>query len=174
MSMRRSLRAGIVLAGVAAASLTGGAAYASMTSITATATDTIAAHTSGGVFLSSTGGVNTPIVSMSLPQGHYVISANGNLVNFGPSDYTRCSIVVNGVQIAATSTVVGDSNQSGNVGPSDLLSTVALTGGVKVGSAGATATLQCEHDYTNGAAPYFDNAGDMWAHRTSSLSVQSF
>jgi hypothetical protein len=170
MFTKKARRLGLIASAAAVATLAGGSAYASLTTVSATATDTIAVH-GGGTFLPSTGGVETPILQMQLPQGKFVLTAAGNLVNFGPSDYTRCQIVVNGTQIAATSAAVGDSNQPGNIGPSDLLSTVNLVGGATVGTGGALATLQCEHDNSNGAQPYFDNVGSMWAHRTGSLLV---
>jgi hypothetical protein len=172
MFSKKIRRIGLITSAVAMASLVGGTAYGARSTVSATATDTIAVH-GGGTYLSTNGGVETPILSISLPQGKFVLSGSGNLVNWGPSDYTRCQIVVNGAQVAAISTVVGDPGQAGSVGSAGSLATVALVGGATVGTGGATATLQCEHDYTNGAQPYFDNVGSMWAHRTGSLSVSA-
>jgi hypothetical protein len=172
MFSKKISRIGLIASAVAMASLAGGTAYGALSTVSATAADTIAVH-GGGTYLATTGGVETPVISIALPQGKFVLSASGNLVNFGPSDYTRCQIVVNGTQVAAMSTVVGDPGQPGSVGPSGSLATVALVGGATVGSGGATATLQCEHDYTNGAQPYFDNVGSMWAHRSNSLIVSA-
>lgn len=172
MFSKKIRRIGLIASAVAAASLAGGSAYGALSTISATAADTIAVH-GGGTFLSTNGGVETPIMSIALPQGKFVLSASGNLVNFGPADYTRCQIVVNGTQIAAMSTAVGNPTAAGSVGPAGSLATVALVGGATVGTGGATATLQCEHDYTAGAQPYFDNVGSMWAHRTNSLIVSA-
>jgi hypothetical protein len=170
MFSRKIRRIGFIASAAAIASLAGGSAYGALSTVSATAADTIAVH-GGGTYLSANGGVETPIMSIALPQGKFVLSASGNLVNFGPSDYTRCQIVVNGTQVAAMSTAVGDPGQPGSIGPAGSLATVALVGGAVVGTGGATATLQCEHDYTNGATPMFDNVGSMWAHRTGSLIV---
>jgi hypothetical protein len=175
MLKRRSRRLGVVTAVVALTSIAGGtAAYASASHISADATNTIAVHESGGINLSAFGGVRTPIVSVFLHHGQYVLSASGDLVSYGPSDYARCDLVVNGTEIASESTVVGDPTQPGNVGPSALLSTVTLTGGVFVHGPGGFATLQCWHDNTNGSRPYFDGGGSLWAQRTNSLSIQPF
>ena len=144
-----------------------------LSTISATATDTVALH-GATTSLSTTGGVKTTIMSIFLPQGKYVLSAAGDLVNFGPSDYARCAIFVNNVDISAsggTATLVGNPNLLHNQGPASLLSTVAVAGGTTVAAAGETATLQCAHDHTNGSQPYFDSGGSMWAHKTNSLNV---
>jgi hypothetical protein len=173
--MKPSLRAiGAIGLVTAAASFGAASAHASAPAITVSHTDTVASHASGGITLSPTGGQKTPIVSMSLPQGSYVLSASGDVVNFGPSDFTRCDIMVKGIEVGANSTIVGDPSQSGSVGSASLLSPVLVTGGVSVASPGATATLYCWHDNSNGSAPYFDVAGSMWAHRSSSLGTGSF
>ena len=125
--------------------------------------------------LSSTGGAFTSIITVQLPETsdgtQYVLAAQGNLVNFGPSDYTRCQILVNGTQIAAVSTMVGSPSASGNQGPASYLSPFSLTGGIKVAASGGTATLRCWHDTTNGATPYVDANTSIWAHQTGSLTT---
>jgi hypothetical protein len=125
--------------------------------------------------LSNTGGVLTPILTVQLPASakgrQYVLAAQGDLVNFGPSDYTRCQILVNGTQIAAVSTMVGSPTTGGNRGPASFLSPFSLTGGANVPAAGGTATLRCWHDTTNGATPYVDASTSIWAHQTGSLTT---
>ena len=125
--------------------------------------------------LSNTGGVFTSIITVQLPETsngtQYVLAAQGNLVNFGPSDYTRCQILVNGTQIAAVSTMVGSPRASGNQGPASYLSPFSLTGGTKVAGSGGTATLRCWHDTTNGATPYVDANTSIWVHQTGSLTT---
>ena len=127
--------------------------------------------------LSTTGGPMTPVVRVKLPTApagtRFVLTAQGDLVNFGPSDYTRCSLVVNGTQVAAVSTIVGDPSASGSEGPAAFLSPFALTGGVDVPASGGTAVLECWHDDTNGATPYVDIGASVWAHRTESLKLES-
>jgi hypothetical protein len=155
--------------------LAAGTAYAASSSVTASSTDTVVKLTSGAKHLSTTGGTMTTVLTLTLPTStngtHYVISANGDLVNFNQSDYTRCQIVVNGSQIAANSATVGDPNQSGSVGAAGLVVPFSMSGGVAVPSTGGTAQLRCWHDSTNGAAPYVDPNASMWAHRTNSLTL---
>ena len=62
--------------------------------------------------LGATGGVLTTIAPLNLPPGRFVLHASGDLVNFGPSDFTRCQIFVAGTQVAAVSALVGDPTAS--------------------------------------------------------------
>lgn len=137
----------------------------------------IVASSPSNTNLSTTGGVPTSIITLSLPTSsngtHYVLAAQGDLVNFGPSDYTRCSLVVNGTQVAAVSTMVGDPAASGAQGPAAFLSPFSLAGGVNVPATGGTAALRCSHDNTNGATPYVDSGASLWAHQTQSLKIES-
>jgi len=132
--------------------------------------DRIGTHTNP-TYLSPTGGVRTTVMHMRLPQGAYVLTASGDLVNFGPSDFTRCQITVNGNQVAAVSTKVGEPGAPGANGAAGSLEAITMTGGAFVGPWGADVDVRCWHDYTNGAQPYFDNRGSLWAHRTDSLHV---
>ena len=155
------------------AALAAGGAYAASTMVTATATDSVVT-TTANTNLSTTGGSWTSVITLQLPASssgtHYVLAAQGDLVNFGPSDYARCQIVVNGVQAAAVATIVGDHSQAGAMGPASFVSPFSLTGGANVPAAGGTAILRCEHDDTNGSAPYVDPTS-LWAHRTGSLLI---
>ena len=166
----------LIVGAMTAAAILGGSTYA-IASATASATDTVVTLTSN-TNLSPDGGVTTTILSLTLPGSstlatHYVLSGYGDLVNFAASDYTRCNIVVNGNQVAAVSTIVGDPSASGGQGPSGLLSPFGLTGGVTVpaGTTSENAVLQCWHDSTLGAMPYVDANASFVAHRTSSLKV---
>lgn len=152
--------------------VTGGIAYAaSADTPTATKTDTIATTTTG-VHLSATGGILTTIATLNLPPGAFVLHASGDLVNFGPSDYTRCQIFVAGTQIAAVSTSVGDPSVSGARGPASRLSPFALTGGaVNPTTSTVLAALRCSHDVSNGATPYVDPDASLWAHKTNGLKL---
>lgn len=173
---RRLTLIGLVLAvGILAAS--GYVIAVAAGSVTASATDTIVASTASTT-LSTTGGVETTILTLTLPGSatisrHYVLTASGDVVNFGPSDYTRCQIFVNSTQIAAVSMIVGDPSALGALGPAGFLSTFAEVGGVTIpaGTASETATLQCEHDFSDGATPYVDPGASLTSHRTSSLKV---
>jgi hypothetical protein len=159
---------------VVVAAFAGGTAYAASHAVSAAGTDTVVSSTAG-TFLSPNAGTTTPVLTLTLPTStngsHYVITAQGNFVNFGPSDYTRCQVLVNGTQISSVSATVGDFNQSGNVGPAGLVVPFSLTGAVNAPAAGGTAVLQCWHDHANGAAPYIDGNASMWAHKTGSLKI---
>ena len=146
---------GIAFAALAA----GGVAYGVSAAPTATATDSVAHSSAGSV--------------LHLPAGKYVLSGAGDLVNWGPSDYSRCKILVGSTQIAAVSTIVGSPAGAGNFGAAAFVSPFALTGGVSVGSAGADASLQCWHDSTNGSQPFVDPNASLYAHRTSSLQLNT-
>lgn len=165
-----------VLVAAMSAAVIGGSAYAATSStVSASATDTVVTLASANRSLSVTGGEMTPVLMLRLPDthkaSHYVLAAQGDLVNFGPSDYTRCNIVVNDHQVAAVSTIVGDPSAPGTEGPAAFVSPFALTGGVTVPKTGATAVLQCWHDNTFGATPYVDTNASLWAHRTASLHL---
>jgi hypothetical protein len=125
--------------------------------------------------LSTAGSTNTSILTVQLPESptrtQYVLAAQGDLVNFGPSDYTRCGIVVNGKQVAAVATMVGSPSASGNRGPASFLSPFSLTGGARVPASGGTATLRCSHDTTNGAIPYADAWTSLWAHQAGGVTT---
>lgn len=172
---RRLTLIGLVLAaGIVAAS--GYVIAVAASSVTASATDTIVQSTAN-TNLSTTGGVETTILTLTLPGSatsrDYVLTASGDVVNFGPSDYTRCQIFVNTTQIAAVAMIVGDPSATGARGPAGFLSTFAEVGGVTIpaGTASETATLQCEHDTSNGATPYVDAGASLTSHRTKSLLV---
>lgn len=171
LARRRQLTA---TAAVAAAALIAGTAYAASTSVTASSTDNVVTRSSG-TSLSTSGGTLTPVITVQLPAAtsatHYVFAAQGDLVNFGPSDFTRCILMVAGTQVAGVSTMVGDPTASGEQGPSAILSPFSVTGAANVPAAGGTAVLECSHDNTNGAAPYVDAGASLWAHRTTSLKI---
>src|SRR5215470_12707023 len=48
-------------------------------------------QTHHNVPISTSGGVETPIMALRLPAGHWVLHADQTMVNFGPSDYGGCS-----------------------------------------------------------------------------------
>jgi hypothetical protein len=171
----RGTRRQAIIAGTLAVSvLIGGTAYAASRSVTASATDTVVSL-SANKSLSSRGATKTPILTLALPAStsgtRYVITGQGNFVNFGPSDFTRCQVIVNGTQISSVSATVGNPGQSRSVGPAGLVVPFSLTGGVKVPAGGGTAVLRCWHDSSNGATPYIDGNASMWAHRSLSLKT---
>ena len=131
---------------------------------TATPPTVTIANNSSNVNLSETGGVETTVASMQLAHGKYLLTANGEL--FSQAETTgnpafQCEIFVGTKQVATMS----------NLGKS-VEWTVALTGVAKVGSSGATATLQCE-DFQSGLAPtpYMEADASLMAERVNSVSV---
>jgi hypothetical protein len=169
--------ASMIVAVIALMAAIGGVAAAAPGGPVAPAGRDIVASSSSNTNLSPRGGAMTAILEMKLPastrQTHYVLAAQGDLVNFGASDYTRCNLVVNGTQVAAVSTIVGNPAANGAQGPAAFLSPFSLTGGVDVPASGATAVLRCWHDNTNGATPYVDVGASVWAHQTASLKIES-
>ena len=149
-----------------------GAAYAgSQTAPLATANDVLITA-SGSQSLSLTGGVRTTVLTATLPAGKWVVSGSGDLVDFGPSDYTRCSLNVGSTQIAGVSTIVGNPDSAGSQGPSAFLSTFTATGGVSLGSS-ATLTLGCWHDNNVSSAGYVDGGAVVHIHKSASLQLVS-
>ena len=110
------------------------------------------------------------VLSLSLPAGRYLFHADGNLVDWAASDYTRCHIMVGSKQIASVSTVVGAGSVDGKDGPASILSPFSLTGAIAI-TAPRTATLQCWHDIDVTDPAYVDPGASMWAHKTDSLKV---
>jgi hypothetical protein len=90
---------------VAAAALTDRRAYTASTSVSAKANEWVVTTTQN-TNRSTTGGSWTPVITLQLPSSssttHYVFAAQGDSVNFGPSDDARCQIL-NGTQAAAPS-----------------------------------------------------------------------
>lgn len=168
MHHRLTRRAAFALA-IALASGGATAAWASTNAVTATTADTVVTSSSAHN-LSANGGVLTNVLHIDLPAGRFVVSASGNLVDWGPSDYTRCRIVVGGKQVALVSTMVGDGTSPGAHGPASFLSPFSLTGGVSRASS-ATATLQCWHDSTVSTSGYVDSGATLWAHKTGSITI---
>jgi len=161
-----------VAAVVAIAALIGGTAYAASASLTIPRTDTIATL-KNNTNLSPTGGAVTRILTVTLPQmpsaTPYVVAAQGDLVNFGPADFVRCELRVNGIHIAAIATLIGSPSATGARGPAGAVTPFSLTGGATVPADGGSAVLQCGHDATNGARPYVDQSATVWVHRAQSL-----
>jgi hypothetical protein len=170
----------IVCAAAAAVAATVGASApawattATSQAATATAATTVQDYweqTSHNITMSATGGAETPIMTLALPAGHWVLHADQTMVNFGPSDYAGCSIGdTSNNNLNTHRTMVGDPNASGGQGPASYVTVLSETAAVSL-SAPTTVTIYCEHDTSNGAIPYIDSAADLWAHRSSSLVI---
>jgi uncharacterized repeat protein (TIGR01451 family) len=121
--------------------------------------------------LSTSGATNVTIVSVSVPAGSWVLSAEGDFVNFGPSDYARCQLFagVNPTPGGGITTTVGDPNLPGAQGPAAYVQAFAEIAAV-TSATGFTASLQCSHDHDTpppNGPPYVDAGATLWAHRSS-------
>ena len=128
-------------------------------------------QTHHNINISATGGAETPIMTLALPAGHWVLHADQTMVNFGPSDYAGCTIGdTSNSSLNTHRTMVGDPNASGGQGPASFVTVLSETAAVSL-SAPTTVTILCEHDTSNGAIPYIDSSADLWAHRSSNLVI---
>jgi len=128
-------------------------------------------QTHHGINISTTGGVETPIMSRTLPAGHWVLHADQTMANFGPSDPGGCSIGdTSNHNLNTHRTIVGDPNLAGARGPSAFAAVLSETAAVSL-RASTKITVFCEHDDSNGATPFIDPNADLWAHRSGKLVI---
>ena len=75
-------------------------------------------QTNRNININTAGGVETPIMTLTLPAGKWVLHADQTMVNFGPSDYGGCTIrdTANS-DLDAHGAIVGDPNATGALGP---------------------------------------------------------
>jgi hypothetical protein len=141
------------------------------TTVTSTAVQDYWEQTNHNINLSTTGGVSTPIMTLKLAAGKWVLHADQTMVNFGPSDYAGCEIgdTANS-DLNAHNNIVGDPNATGAQGPASFVDTLSETAAVSL-SAPTTVTITCGHNNTNGATPYINSNADLWAHRSSNLVI---
>jgi len=128
-------------------------------------------QTHHGISINTTGGVETPIMTLKLPAGKWVLHADQTMVNFGPSDYGGCSIGdTSNNNLNTHRTIVGNPNTTGAMGPAPFVTVLSETAAVSL-SASTTVTILCEHDDSNGATPSIDSNADLWAHRSANLVI---
>jgi hypothetical protein len=159
----------VVVAGMAGA----GAAYAATANATravGSTTSDIVVSTGASDTLSTTGGTTTTIASVTLPPGSWVLTLHASLVNFGPSDYTRCSLYRNSTNVGGATATVGDPAGSGSMGAAAYVSTVSFATAFR-SSSSAGISVRCSHDSTNGSAPYVDAGASLVAHKSPSLDI---
>ncbi len=159
----------VVVAGMAGA----GAAYAATVNASGaigSSTSDIVVSTSGSNTLSQTGGATTTIASVTLPPGSWVLTLHASLVNFGPSDYTRCSLYKNSTNIGGATATVGNPAGSGSMGAAAYVSTVSFATALR-SSSSAGISVRCSHDSTNGSTPYVDAGASLVAHKSTSLAI---
>jgi hypothetical protein len=92
-----------------------------------------------GTTLSSTGGVLTPVVQLTLPAGTYAAVGKATVVNWSQGDYARCGIRVDGQVIDGATTVVGE--QSGFPAAATIVAQAKLLLNVS-----KVVELVCQHD----------------------------
>ena len=128
-------------------------------------------QTQHNITMSATGGAETPIMTLALPAGHWVLHADQTMVNFGPSDYAGCTIAdTSNNNLNSHGAMVGDPNASGGQGPAAYMASMSETAAVSL-SAPTTVTITCSHQNTNGAIPYINSNADLWAHRSANLVI---
>ena len=144
---------------------------AAATAVTSTTVQDYWEQTNHNINISTAGAVETPIMTLRLPAGKWVLHADQTMVNFGPSDYAGCEIgdTANS-DLNAHNNIVGDPNATGAQGPAPFVDTLSETAAVSL-SAPTTVTITCSHQNTNGATPYINSNADLWAHRSSNLVI---
>jgi hypothetical protein len=129
--------------------------------------------TTANTNLSTAGGVYSVVESLPLPAGKWVVHADNTMVNFGPSDYTRCQLFSGATGLpGGHAAMVGDPQLFGSQGPGAYVATVSETDGVVLTAPG-TVSLECGHDNPNGSTPYIDAGAVLWAHHAASLAQLS-
>jgi len=128
-------------------------------------------QTHHNISISTSGGVETPIMTLRLPAGNWVVHADQTIVNFGPSDYAGCTVAdTSNSDLNAHGSMVGDPNANGAMGPAGFMGSLSETTTVSL-SAPTTVTITCSHQNTNGATPYINANADLWAHRSANLKI---
>jgi hypothetical protein len=163
-----------IAAAVTASALAPAAATARTAPAKTAATTTVQDYweqTHSNINISTTGGVETPIMTLKLPAGNWVLHADQTMVNFGPSDYAGCTIAdTSNSDLNAHGSMVGDPNAAGAQGPAAFMGSLSETTAVSL-SAPTTVTITCSHQNTNGATPYINSNADLWAHRSANLRI---
>lgn len=166
--MRWSIAVAAVMAGMAA----GGVAYAASGTVPAGTTDAFLS-TKASVALPRTGGTPVILNKVTLPAGSWVLTDAVTAVNYGPSDYTRCSYFRNGVNLGGSTAMVGDNSQPGSMGPGAIVANLASGLAIK-SSTKFTVSLGCFHDEDTPAANdpgYIDPGAILTAHKSGSLAI---
>jgi hypothetical protein len=126
-------------------------------------------NSAANINMSATGGTPVTIVSEKLAAGSWIISGTATVVNFGPSDYTRCDLAKGNSHLVQGSTMVGNPNLAGSMGPGAYMASVSAIGTITSTTA-FTARLRCFHDTSTPSGdpvPYVDSDAALWAHRSS-------
>lgn len=144
------------------------AAPAAVQAVVPPGTQDVVVRTAANKNLSAAGGVETTIATMSLPAGSWVLTARASLVNFGPSDFGRCSIFRGPTALGGATAVIGDVNQAGSW-PGTTVATLSMISSTVTTAAATTISLRCGHDTTLPGIPYVDASASLAAHRSTAL-----
>jgi hypothetical protein len=147
-------------AGLVLAITVGAAGYAASTqSVQNSNVDVVRTRTSQKN-LPVAGATNTTVISVVLPSGSWVVTANATVVHFGSNDYVRCGIYRDGTLLNVATTMIGAG--AGVVGGINPIASFK-SGGPH------TVSLRCSHD-TSAGGLYVDPGAVLWAHRSASLN----
>jgi hypothetical protein len=121
--------------------------------------------TSDAVNLPNSGSVT--LLSVKVPAGNWTVNAKATAVNFGSADYARCVISVNGSQIDASATLIGNqgAGPTGETGPA--AATIANVGAFAAAGK-RTVTYSCVHDFEQDGE-YVDPGAALLVTKVSSL-----
>jgi hypothetical protein len=113
--------------------------------------------------LSTTAGVETTILTVTLPAGDWIVHADDSAAGLNqPNDVVRCWLVAPGVH-------VGHATHVGNNDGYPIVGTISGTVGLHL--TGSTLVKNtCSHDNTTGGTYQIDADATMWAHSAGSLS----
>jgi hypothetical protein len=106
------------------------------------------------------GYVNVTVLSVSLPAGSWVVTANATILDYSGQDEVRCGIYRGSTPLDTAFVSAGDI-----AGPA---ASVGAIGSFK-SSATTTVSLRCAHGLDT-AHPVVDVGAVLWAHRSSNLS----
>ena len=163
MTMRSHLRV-VMLAtiGLLLAASLGAAAYAATRpSVSSANTDVVRTRTAA----KSLGGQDDygkyyTVLSVTLPKGSWVITANATASNFGMGDSVTCRIYRGSAVVASVETIVSASNGLAGLNP------IASFGS----STSQSVSLRCSHEGLHDGIT-IDAGAVLWAHRSSSLNA---
>lgn len=97
------------------------------------------ASLTGPVPLADAGAQQTPVFSIQVPVGTWIVQSKAGIVNFGTADFARCTVLVNGVNVNGGGTMVGQS--------SGMPALAIVVNQVQVSIATpSTVSLTCFHD----------------------------
>lgn len=117
-------------------------------------------RTTASVPLSTSGGVFTTVLQVSIPAGTWRVLGKASVVNFGAANYLRCVTRSGTTQIDASATMVGEA------GGMPSVATIANVGIITT-TATTVFSLLCVHDFP-GAGIYVDPAAKLLVERVSS------